>query len=662
MVSSFYRKFQGIFKLAVLVVSFYSLSAYGEALPRIETFFQNKAFSGAELSPNGKFVAARIASPGKRAVLAVLDIETLTPIVVASYEDVDIGTFHWVNDERLVYDTTDLKLPPGERYGGPGLFGVNKDGSRYKQLVHRYQPWLKVDDSGRELLPWKTFLYSTTNLKNTNDVFVIQPSAISSKVFDYVDIYRLNTMTGHMDAVQSPLRSQNWIFDEKDQLKIVQTFDEKMTSLQYFDAEKNTWRKLQEFNFFQDEGMNPEYYDSARGLYVQAYNGNDKAAIYKFDLNTNKLVDKPIVASPDFDIDGFAVKNKSGILGMRYVIDAEVTQWFDKGMQEVQQTVDTLLPNTINRLDVAWDATTPIVLVTAFSDVQPSIYALFNTQTKKFTKLGQAYPGINPKQMGSKDFVKYKARDGLEIPAYVTIPAGKEKKNLPMVVLVHGGPWVHGSTWEWDREVQFLASRGYVVLEPAFRGSAGYGEKHLKASWKQWGLSMQDDIADGTKWAIAQGIADPKRICIAGASYGGYATLMGLINDPDLYKCGINWVGVTDINLMYSVNWSDFSDAFKKYGMPVRIGDQEKDAAQLKATSPIENAKKVKQPLLLAYGGEDVRVPIVHGKKFYSAVKGTNPNVEWIEYENEAHGWRTLETNVDFWGRVEKFLEKNIGK
>jgi dipeptidyl aminopeptidase/acylaminoacyl peptidase len=241
---------------------------------------------------------------------------------------------------------------------------------------------------------------------------------------------------------------------------------------------------------------------------------------------------------------------------------------------------------------------------------------------------------------------------------------GRGGKNLPLVVLVHGGPYVRGVSWDWNPEVQFLASRGYAVLEPEYRGSTGYGYALFRAGWKQWGLKMQDDIADGARWAIAEGYADAKRICIAGGSYGGYATLMGLINDGDLYKCGIDWAGVTDINLMYDGNWtaaSDLSEEWKEYGMPVLVGDQVNDAAQLKATSPLENAARIRQPLLLVYGGSDLRVPLYHGKKFYNAVKQTNPDVEWVVYDEEGHGWGLPKNRMDFWSRVEKFLDKNIG-
>jgi len=243
------------------------------------------------------------------------------------------------------------------------------------------------------------------------------------------------------------------------------------------------------------------------------------------------------------------------------------------------------------------------------------------------------------------------------------LPAGGAK-HAPMVVLVHGGPQVRGNQWEWNPETQFLASRGYAVLEPDFRGSTGYGDRHFRAGWKQWGLAMQDDIADGARWAIAQGIADPKRICIAGASYGGYATLMGLVNDPDLYRCGVSRAGVTDINLLYDGHWSftsDLSEQYKQYGMPDMVGDPVKDAEQLKATSPIRQAARIRAPLLLAYGGADVRVPIYHGRKFMDAIKPTNKQVEWIEYADEGHGWSLPSTRVDFWGRVEKFLDKHIG-
>jgi dienelactone hydrolase len=224
------------------------------------------------------------------------------------------------------------------------------------------------------------------------------------------------------------------------------------------------------------------------------------------------------------------------------------------------------------------------------------------------------------------------------------------------------------ATDRWRKLVEFdLYPGGKGGFTPLAFGpdSTGFGFKHYRAGWKQWGMAMQDDIADGAKWAIAEGIVDPQRICIAGASYGGYATLMGLLNDPGLFKCGIDWVGVTDIKLLYTGHWSfssDLSDTYKQYGMPELVGDQVRDAAQLAATSPLLQAARIRQPLLLAYGGADKRVPLYHGKKFYDAVRLTNPDVEWVVYEDEGHGWAVPKNRVDFWRRVEKFLDRNIGK
>jgi len=242
---------------------------------------------------------------------------------------------------------------------------------------------------------------------------------------------------------------------------------------------------------------------------------------------------------------------------------------------------------------------------------------------------------------------------------YVTRPNG-QKTPAATVVLVHGGPWVRGAEWAWRGEAQFLASRGYVVVEPEFRGSTGYGDRWYRAGWKQWGLAMQDDIADAALWAIKQGYADKARVAIAGASYGGYATLMGLIRNPEIFRCGVEWVGVTDIELMYSITWSDSSDQYQRFGMPVLIGDRVKDAAQLAATSPIKLAAKIDQPLLMAYGGLDRRVPIDHGTQMRDAVQKTNKAIEWMVYNNEGHGWVLPANNDDFWTRVETFLDRNL--
>jgi dipeptidyl aminopeptidase/acylaminoacyl peptidase len=229
------------------------------------------------------------------------------------------------------------------------------------------------------------------------------------------------------------------------------------------------------------------------------------------------------------------------------------------------------------------------------------------------------------------------------------------------VVLVHGGPWSRSGAWGWRAEAQFLASRGWVVIEPQFRGSTGYGRAHLEAGWRQWGRAMQDDLADAVGWAVARGWVDPKRVCIAGGSYGGYAALMGLVRDPQLYRCGAAWMAVTDPRLLF--RWSfgvDVSDEVRQYGLPTLIGDPVADAARLAEVAPVEQAGRIAAPLLLAFGGNDRRVPIEHGERMRAALRAAGHEPEYVVYAEEGHGWLKLDNRLDFYRRLERFLAEHL--
>jgi dipeptidyl aminopeptidase/acylaminoacyl peptidase len=243
----------------------------------------------------------------------------------------------------------------------------------------------------------------------------------------------------------------------------------------------------------------------------------------------------------------------------------------------------------------------------------------------------------------------------------VTTPRGPATAARPAVVLVHGGPFLRGVHWQWSAGAQFLASRGYVVIEPEFRGSRGYGFRHFKAGWKNWGSTMQDDVADAVRWAAAQGNVDPKRVCIAGASYGGYAVLMGAIRYPDLYRCGVAWVAVSDPRLLFQESWqNDLDREYQRFSMPTLIGDPVKDADMLKAAAPVERAAEIRIPLLMAFGSDDMRVPLEHGSRMRAALRAAGNDPEYVVYDNEGHGWLKVENRIDFWQRVEKFLGQNL--
>lgn len=625
--------------------------------PPVEQFFQLSSFGGAKISPDAKSIAMLMQAPNQRFVLAIMDTTSNKLQAIARYSNADIISVQWINSHRLLYTMGDRQLADGQHRMGPGLIAIDKDGKNEREIIERAPT---PDKPKFRVLSSRHGLHSIAGNNYPNEIYVISRSGTRKK--PSATLTRVNTLDGIATGITAPNDVSGFLTDMDGELRIVTQTHEGRSSILYKEPKTNEWRTLIEFDGLKDDAFTPIDVGPDNTLFVTANNGNDTKSLYQYDLEKNKLHPEPLVTLDGFDFNGdliFSNRLKK-ILGISYETDAYANLWFDDDIKKIQDAVDALLPSTMNRISLPREES-EFVLVSSSSDTQPGMQFLFNKSTRKLSALGLVRPQINEKQMSKKSFLRIKARDGMEIPTYLTLPRNSSGKNLPLIVMVHGGPYVRGGHWNWNPQTQFLASRGYAVIEPDFRGSVGYGKKLFQAGWKQWGLKMQDDLDDVRQWAIDQSYADPGRVCIAGASYGGYAALMGLIRNPELYRCGISWVGVSDINLLYDVAWSDGSEQAQKYGMPVMIGDQVTDAAQLKATSPLEQAARLKSPLILAYGAADVRVPLVHGTKLYDAIKEHNKQVEWIVYKDEAHGWRRLDNNIDFWTRVEKFLDTHIG-
>lgn len=627
-----------------------------KAIPAAD-FFSHSKYSDLQLSPDGRHLAALAANANGAKMLVSINLQDLTPSIVISYNKADITDIHWVNNKRLVYSLREHIENNEDASAAPGLFAINLDGSEPRQLVARhYVTENSLQVKNRQMTPNTVFLSSIANA-TSDDIYVIQFAENSSLKRSIYNLLRVNTVSGIYTTLHRPGQVLQWLIDRDGVPKVAVSYENDINTVFHRDTEQAPWRKLYSYNASNSRHQVLQL-GANDSLYVIDDQGKDTTSLYRYDIKANKLDPVPVVSLDGFDFSGRLLTDKQQKLaGVLYENDAIGTQWFDKDLQEVQKKVDTLLPDTINTLQFRSDS--PNVLVRSFSDVDPGAYAIYKRDSGKLIPVARVKPGLRPQLMSNKDFVQIKARDGLQFPAYLTLPKGYEAKKLPMVLMVHGGPHVRGGHWEWNRETQFLASRGYAVLEPEFRGSSGYGKKLEEAGWKQWGLKMQDDLADAVKWAVDKGYADPQRICIAGASYGGYAALMGAIRDAHLYQCAISWAGVTDLNFLFDVTWSDALDETEKYWLPIRVGDQKLDAARLKETSPLTHAKKLKLPLILAYGAHDRRVPIVHGQAFYNAVKEVNPNLEWIVYKNEGHGWYLPHNNIDFWSRVETFLNKH---
>lgn len=634
----------------------------------VEDFFRKSKFTAVSLSPNGKHLAFVAASPSgeDRNVLATAAVEAPQKwTVVAKLLNADVASFSWVNNARLVFDVEDRQSPMGQQ-SGEGLYAVNVDGSEFVWLIaHKYGDHTSDMPSWRPLL--HNHVYTRSIRDGSDDVLGILFERLRySGEATLSRPIRINTKTKGVKVIEddSPKGSRGWIVNRAatKALFVSTSLDGRNRLLYRKDGKWETLTDYESFVSDSNEVLKVEFADAKGQLYVSAERNDAMRtrALYRFDLEKRQREPEPTFAVKGYDYTGSPVfdGDDQSLLGVRYTSDAVGMEWFHPAMKAVQVEVDRLLPNTNNLINCTKCLQATHMVVSAYSDRQPLVYFLYDLAAKKLTLIGASRPWIDAKQMASQDLVSVRTRDGLDMPVYVTKPQGKGP--WPTVTLVHGGPFMRGVYWGWASASQFLASRGYLVLEPEFRGSMGYGTAYTVKGFKQWGLAMQDDLTDATQWAVKSGLADPKRLVIAGASYGGYATMMGLVKEPDLYRAGINWVGLTDIDLWYDIGWSDLSDEWKSYGMPKMIGDQKTDRAQLDATSPLKQAHRITKPVLMAYGTDDKRVPLPHGEKMRDALNrsGKAP-VEWVTYRDEGHNWMLEATHVDFWKRVEAFLAKH---
>ncbi len=630
-------------------------------------FFRAATVEQVTLSPSGRWLAMTAAVGSDHNGLVIFDVQTWKPTaVVARYGDADISGFWWHGDDRLVYTLHDRERGVRDLRFGAGLFSVRRDGSEMRQYVRLNWEFVgEISATRRELLnPNHVLLHVPAG--GDEGVIIGEYVRTSTGDFSHVNPKRLNPSTGRTTslAVDAPERAWGWIFDAKGEPRVAQTLHQGRTTFHWRGPGDQHWRQLADFPARHTDWQ-PAFVDNSGELFVRS-ESKGTGMLKRFDFARNAPTVEPLVSVAGFSFTGGIVSEVPGsrALGVRAFTDAETTVWFDPPMTALQKAADTRLPGHVNRIACRRCAQPDMVaLVFAWSDRDPGQYWFHSAASAEWRKVGDQRPGIDPRRMGATDFHRIRARDGADLPLWITQPAGARKGDAPRpaVVWVHGGPWVRGRTWAWGDQTQFLASRGYVVVEPEFRGSSGYGSAHLRAGFRQWGQAMQDDVADALQWAVAQGLVDPKRVCIAGASYGGYSTLMGLARHPELYRCGIAIAAVTDPRLMFE--WrrdSDFDEEGRRYSYPEMVGDPVADAEMLRRVAPVENVGRISAPLLLVHGRVDRRVPPVHAERLRDALSAAGRPPQYVEYADEGHGLNLLANRIDLAARMEAFLARHL--
>ncbi|HKW79758.1 MAG TPA: S9 family peptidase [Casimicrobiaceae bacterium] len=619
----------------------------------VETFFKRPQYGTPELSPSGRYLAVTTPVNGRLNV-SVIDLDNKKAVAITSFTTADVFAITWLTDDRMVITAGDLQRGTGEPPRYFGIFAVNRDASQPMAISKRFaqRPGTEI---GFERIPRVRFV---REIPGINDVLL----ASNDRSEDSLDLYRYDTLTGQKKLLSfdSPGNVSRWIadFDGVPRAAVSDDLRHDKSAIYVRGNASDGWQQIEEAALDRLKSTPLGFSPDGKTLYIESRRDGDRDELYEYDVASKKWT--VLAKHPERDIDARFVSDlkERKLFGFTYEDDKPGSVWFDPDWARMQKSVDAALPDTVNLLQRRGDRW----IVVAYSDRDPGEVYLLDDKTMKMERLFSYEPDIHPSDMAPMRWVRYKARDGLVIPALLTVPRGAEGKRVPLIVHIHGGPNVPTNSWGYNPEVQFLASRGYAVLQPQFRGTEGFGWKLESAGFRKWGDEMQDDLEDGVKWAVAQGIADPDRVCFFGASYGGYASAWGAIKNAKLIKCAVDYVGVTSIDYLFDNAQTDLSElAEKSTLMAEHIGDPKTERERFKRVNPLDNADKVGVPILLAYGALDLRVPIVHGTAFRAALDKYNKPYEWVVYAEEGHGFNKDDNLFDFWHRVERFLAKYLG-
>lgn len=596
----------------------------------VEDFMKNPGDVGYQLSPDGNYISYASAWENRLNVFVKAMGDDSEPTRVTSTKDRDIAGFFW-KDDSILY----LKDNGGdENYH---IYSSSFNGAEEKDLT----PY-----EGVAVLPLDM-------LKDVKDEILVTMNKEDATVFD---VYKLNVKTGETQLVaKNPGSIQSWISDSNGEIRLAVESDGYEGNVLYRETEKDEFKPF--ITIEAGDTVSPiAFSQDNQFIYALSDKGRDKIELVKYDLQGKEEV---IVSNPHVDIMGALYSSsKDKLLYSSYITDKVHYEFLDSDFEAVFNKMKDKLGVDESELGINdYNKEMTKFIVSVGSDTVYGKYYYYDSETDTVTQLAEMSPWLDEAQMAQMHPISYKSRDGLTIHGYLTLPKNKKAENLPMVVIPHGGPWAR-DVWGFNPEVQLLANRGYAVLQMNFRSSTGYGKEFVDAGNKQWGLKIQDDITDGVQWAIDQGIADPEKIGIYGASFGGYATLAGITFTPDLYAAAVDYVGVSNIfTLLETIPpyWETMLNMFH-----VRVGHPEKDKELLKSVSPVFHADKIKTPLFVAQGANDPRVNKQESDQIVEALKKRGIDVEYMVKENEGHGFMNEENKIEFYNAMTEFLGKHL--
>lgn len=643
-----------IYIFITLVLISFSSEAFAKSLIPIEHFSKHAQYHQIKLSPNGEFIAAEVTNEKGKNVVVVLNRASMKITGVVNFRGNEVpGNFNWLNDERLAVNVM-RKWGAFDRPMHTGnVFAMNADGTK-KKLIFGY------NTKGGILVNPSIDVMNILNLLPDDPKHIIISSvAVDKSSSKHTKAYKLNIYNGKKRKLAtSPIPNGQLLADNDGDIRVamgVDASDNNKIVIYYREERGQEWVLIDSF-YEEDGGLTPIVFSAdSQSIYMQSNDSEGPSKLYLYNLESKRrqfVTGHDIVDIDDIEQDGN---------GLVYAVHFEPA-YSDVEVVEKKHPLGKWYPamrGAFPNQQVKITSSTrdhELMTIKVKSDKQPGIFYLFNTKTKSMVELMKAKPWLQQSELAQTDAFSFKSRDGLTIYGYVTVPKG-ETTNLPMVVLPHGGPHGPRDYWTYDDDVQLLASRGYAVLKVNFRGSGGYGSKFMQGGYRQWGGDIMNDITDATNWAIKAGIADKNRVCIYGGSFGGYASLMSVVKEPDLYKCAIGYVGIYDMELMFDKG--DIPGT--KYGTNFLNKVLGQNKKQLDSFSPARHVDKIKADLFIVHGEKDIRAHYAHALLLKKALDKSGKSYQWLTKEKEGHGFYKEENRKELYQQMLSFLDKNIG-
>ncbi|PCI63373.1 MAG: hypothetical protein COB37_05280 [Kordiimonadales bacterium] len=617
----------------------------------LEAFAALPSFSNARLSPNGEKIAYSISARGRKHIL-FQNVDGTGQGIIAPPNGWELNNYHWANENTLILSTgklLDRDAFASEAYN-TRLFSYLLKEQKYvwlgKPKVRRGR---QTSGSSQQRVSQQETI---TDYLYQNPKYILV--SLDFNLDSNPEVFRVNVRTGKRKRIRQQITGVNtWYTDHTSTVRAgfgytgisrdiwFGTF--RNAEGNWISIAKQTWSKKYYFiGFSADPNI----------LYVGGNSKYGTDAVYTLDARTGEIVAE-VFSHPTVDMDYVAKHPATGhLVGVGYTDDYSRIKYFDKTLRKIQRSINKVLKGTVNTL-VGRASNKELYLFYVHSDTNPGQYYIYDREKGTLGYIALVRDGIDINQTASTTLVSVPVRDGTNIPGYLTVPKGLSAKNLPTIIMPHGGPGARDDA-SWGYKAQFYANRGYLVLKPQFRGSTGYGDAFFYKGRHQWGGLMQDDITDATRWLISEGMSDPERICIVGASFGGYAALMGVIKEPGLYKCAISVNGVADIPRLKN-------NDKKSVGGKAWIKKMGLKGAKDETVSPYHRAQDVSAPVLLISSKDDQRVPYKMSKAMHQQLKKLKKPSVYVEVKDGGHSMVSEAARLTLLRETEAFLAKHIG-